>query len=225
VAGGDPEGGSVTASCWRLGKPILLSLALLATSPIAAQVPDAVFASAEIVRLAAGKDTRVAFEPAALVQVDVGGEQVSALPVSNEEALTQLNIYSFVVRGNDGAYKLLYPVVSILHASGAVIQTLKPRHEFKFAAAILTNEFDLPPDAKRLLIHTRKEYVESGFESNFGPPPFGTDEPLPAIAGIGAAAVGFAFPAVGLIVALGLLTRTKGVCTFGERGVIQLVAR
>jgi hypothetical protein len=190
---------------------------------VAAQVPDAAFTSA--LRLEPGISVKLAFEPTALVQVDIEGERVSAMPVLNESARTQLAIYSFVVREQDGKYKLFYPVVSLVDGSGAVVKTIKPRFEFRFAGAVLNNEFDLPAGATRLLVHTRKEFVESGFESSFGPEWQGMDTPVPPAAALGAAAVGAAFPVVGLVVGLSMLSIPKGTCTFGERGLIQLHAQ
>ena len=217
------------ASTLRLtGGAALLAVAVLASGRVTAQAPAALFASPAVVRLEAGTSIKMAFDPKAFVQLDVDGENVSVLPVLNESGWTQLNIYSFVVRESDGKYKLFYPVVSVLDAAGAIANTIKPRHEFKFAGAVLNNEFELPAGATRLVIHTRKEYVESGFESSFGPELQGMDQPVSATAPLAAAALGAVFPVAGLVAGIALLSTLstpKGICTFGERGVIQLYAR
>lgn len=202
----------------------LLSAALLATAPAWAQSSDGVPTSNAVLRLESTTSVKVAFDPTAWAQVDIDGERVSAMPVLNESGRTQLTIYSFVVR-DGGKYKLFYPVVSVVDPSGEVVKTIKPRFDFRFANAVLTNEFDLPAGATRLLVHTRKEFVESGFESSFGPDMQGMHEPVPAAVGIGAAAIGMAFPFVGLVAGIALLSIPKGVCTFGERGLIQLHVR
>lgn len=192
------------------------------------QVPVDLFAAAATVRLAAGpQEQRHPVDPSALRTVVIDAENVAVLPVLNEAGLRELTVRSFVVRDAGGKFKLFYPVVSVVDEAGAVLQTLRPRFEFRFENAVLTNEFAIPEGAARLLVHTRKEFYESEFESSFGERSRLADAQAPSGAAGVAAAAGLAFPIVGLLAAGILLASTgaKGTFTFGERGLVHLHAQ
>lgn len=74
-----------------------------------------------------------------------------------------LKVRSYVVGGTDGTHVMLYPLVSLVDADFRPDATLKPKYEFVFDGTTLLNEFELPADAKRLLIHTDAQYFRGEF--------------------------------------------------------------
>jgi hypothetical protein len=159
------------------------------------------------------KGTRHTMQPQAAPLVDVAGEALLAIPIIADASNGYtLSVHSFVVRISRDEYVLYYPLVSLISADYQVLQTLKPRYEFRFEGNVLNNEFTIPAGASWLLVHTSAEFYRSDFVGS-------TSKRGTRGGGVAALAGG----PIGGAIAMSLVEGKEHPFRFGEIGLIAIV--
>lgn len=74
---------------------------------------------------------------------------------------------------------MYYPVVSLVGNNNIIYKTIRPKNEFNFDGETLINEFEIPENSAKIIIHTHEDFYKSDFvgktyltDSRLGPIPF-----------------------------------------------------
>lgn len=190
-----------------------------ATAEIAKSKPITVeqaFAS-RVLKLG-GSNENVSVQPGQLPLVTLGTMNLLAIPIANEGANSQrLKIQSFVVAAGDNKYVMFYPVVSLVDSNFRVYQTIKPAREFVFDGSALTNDFEIPSGAEKLLVHTQEEF----FRSDFIGRTYASSSPSGGSYGVAGALGGV----IGVLILHAVTSSEPKEFTFSEVGEIVIHAR